>query len=491
MKKKKVVMFGASKMGEAAYALFKDRYNISYFCDNDGHKWGKNFCGLRVISPESLKNEEFENTMIIITSIYHKEIMKQLIDMQISDIEIFSYESNGIKQMYSDANFIQNVIDKIYDDNNDKYNLHIMIDNFYCRRFIEFTNENFNPREHKFIILTYEPIKFVDNINGYENTEVINIGKYTELRLCYYIKESSKVFIHYLTDYICEFICDYNIDRYTEINWILWGGDLYGYIDSELYDEKTKEFIQQKCKKSSYFKSFGNNEYRKKCISKLKNVLAIEGDYRVLKKHFNTNAEFKNFIYPNPVNFEKLDKINYIEIKNNQFYNLKSKYKYIILLGNSGTPENNHLDILYELKYLKLESFCVICPLSYGDETYINEIIKAGKEILGEKFIPLEDFLQPEEYFNLLKFVDIGIMNHNRQQGVGNILALAYLQKKLFIKDNITTNEMLTGLGVKLFDIKEIKNINKILMLNLDKNEKSILENFGKESILRIHKEIY
>ncbi|MCS4460698.1 hypothetical protein JTS90_04985 [Clostridium botulinum] len=34
-KKEKVILFGASKMGEAAYVLLKYNYDIVYFCDND------------------------------------------------------------------------------------------------------------------------------------------------------------------------------------------------------------------------------------------------------------------------------------------------------------------------------------------------------------------------------------------------------------------------------------------------------------------------
>ncbi|UUN83211.1 hypothetical protein K8O62_002782 [Clostridium botulinum] len=54
MVKEKVVIFGASKLGEIAYGLLKDKYDIRFFCDNDNNKWNNKFCGINIISPEEL-----------------------------------------------------------------------------------------------------------------------------------------------------------------------------------------------------------------------------------------------------------------------------------------------------------------------------------------------------------------------------------------------------------------------------------------------------
>ncbi|HID0820805.1 TPA: nucleoside-diphosphate sugar epimerase/dehydratase, partial [Clostridium botulinum] len=68
LRKEKLILFGASKMGETVYSLLKDGYDIDYFCDNDKNKWGKELCGLKIISPEYLSKEEFKHSNIIITS---------------------------------------------------------------------------------------------------------------------------------------------------------------------------------------------------------------------------------------------------------------------------------------------------------------------------------------------------------------------------------------------------------------------------------------
>ncbi|MBU7006393.1 class I SAM-dependent methyltransferase [Phosphitispora fastidiosa] len=70
--------------------LLTDKVNIVAFCDNDKRKWGKNFDGLNIISPEELF--ELKNIKVIITSSYHQEISYQLLESGIKNFEIFTYD---------------------------------------------------------------------------------------------------------------------------------------------------------------------------------------------------------------------------------------------------------------------------------------------------------------------------------------------------------------------------------------------------------------
>ncbi|MCS4520515.1 hypothetical protein JTT02_16795 [Clostridium botulinum] len=87
MVKEKVVIFGASKLGEIAYGLLKDKYDIRFFCDNDNNKWNNKFCGINIISPEELL--KLKNYKIIITSMYSMEIAYQLFDIGLKNIKVF------------------------------------------------------------------------------------------------------------------------------------------------------------------------------------------------------------------------------------------------------------------------------------------------------------------------------------------------------------------------------------------------------------------
>ena len=54
----------------------------------------------------------------------------------------------------------------------------------------------------------------------------------------------------------------------------------------------------------------------------------------------------------------------------------------------------------------------MVCPLNYGDINYSKKIIEFGKEFFGEKFIPLTQFLEHDEYFKIQSNCGIVIMNH-------------------------------------------------------------------------------
>jgi dTDP-N-acetylfucosamine:lipid II N-acetylfucosaminyltransferase len=134
--------------------------------------------------------------------------------------------------------------------------------------------------------------------------------------------------------------------------------------------------------------------------------------------------------------------------------------------------------------------------LSYGDSDYINEIIIQGKNLLGERFIPLKEFLKPEEYFKILKQVDVSIMNHNRQQASSNMSILLYLGKKLYAKEHISTAREFKRLGVKLFNVSELRKINfeQLIKMNdedKEKNKRIIFEYFSDEKILMYLKAIF
>lgn len=117
----------------------------------------------------------------------------------------------------------------------------------------------------------------------------------------------------------------------------------------------------------------------------------------------------------------------------------KEKNKYYIQIGNSADPSNNHIEIFDKLRAYKNENIEIICPLSYGNLQYRNEVIKKGNEIFGDKFNPIMDFLPLEEYLLQLSKIDIAIFNHKRQQAIGNITSLLGFGKKVYIRDDITT----------------------------------------------------
>ena len=75
---KKIVVFGTGQRAQELIGVFP--INIAYYVDNDSGKWGTSFLGKKVYAPDELIKEESSNLYILIASMYHMEIEKQLND---------------------------------------------------------------------------------------------------------------------------------------------------------------------------------------------------------------------------------------------------------------------------------------------------------------------------------------------------------------------------------------------------------------------------
>ena len=122
-------------------------------------------------------------------------------------------------------------------------------------------------------------------------------------------------------------------------------------------------------------------------------------------------------------------------------------------VGNSASLTNNHLDAFPLLRGTGRTSRNILVPLSYGDPRYRDEVIAAGRAQFGKRFHPLVDFVPPSEYATLLRSCGHVVMNHERQQAVGNILPSLWRGACVYMNDT-TLYRALRRLG---FDVKLIQ----------------------------------
>lgn len=358
-----------------------------------------------------------------------------------------------------------------------KYLHFITRDQFYSKEFIDVIHSNFKIDEHKFIIIKEKNKKHYINPEEYQNIEIFTISleenilkfiishvKFFTVKLLKIRKlmeQSEYIFVHLLTEQISLILLRFR--GKAKIIWILWGDDLYRYLPLKLYDDYTLELLKKI--KSYNVKSFLRKIYysfnflvKKRVIKRIDYVNAPhKGDVILLKKYFKTKAEwYPKGIYPNPVNFEKLDAEG--SYTSDEKFNFKKKGSKLLLLGNSGSKSNNHLDIMIRLSKMKAQNFNIICPLSYGPPIYIKMIIERGKMIFGDRFIPLLEFLDPYLYFQILKQVDLAVMYHNRQKGGGTVHILVYLGKPICMKKTSGYFHLIEK-GVIVFSIQDLEKL--------------------------------
>jgi len=119
-----------------------------------------------------------------------------------------------------------------------------------------------------------------------------------------------------------------------------------------------------------------------------------------------------------------------------------------ILVGNSASFENNHLE-LFELlaERFDLEGRRLIVPLSYGNPWYAEKIAAAGQRLFGSQFVPLTDFLPKDEYIDLLGSCGHVFMNHLRQQALGNICIMMLKGSRIYLNPANPLHGWLTKKG--------------------------------------------
>ncbi len=169
----------------------------------------------------------------------------------------------------------------------------------------------------------------------------------------------------------------------------------------------------------------------------------LAGDYELLQQWYPTRA--KHIAVPVlvfPFDREQLDA-------------LPSQQRGVprIQVGNSGNPTNEHLEVFNWIGRITSRELRVYCPLSYGSTTYIDDLIRQGAELFGERFTPLTELLPPDAYNRHLAGLDALVLNHRRHQGFGNALISLYLGTKVYLRRDVSTwRYLVDGLGCRVFD---------------------------------------
>jgi hypothetical protein len=161
-----------------------------------------------------------------------------------------------------------------------------------------------------------------------------------------------------------------------------------------------------------------------------------------------------------------------------------------VLVGNSADPGNCHQEIFDRLRELDDHKFTIICPLSYGDPVYAEKIVRIGAEYFGERFIPLRDFLDIQEYKNILWKIDIAIFAHKRQQALGNTISLLAMGKKVFMRDGVTSWGALTNRGLVVYPLASLS-LEPIPKDVAENNMKTARSKFSKQMLISQLKNIF
>ena len=294
-------------------------------------------------------------------------------------------------------------------------NIHLIPAQKFTDRFIELIDSKFAPKSN--LIYVYEAGEGFKCIES-ENTVFISDIDEVDLTL---LESNGKFFVHGFYDRrVLRFLFrKFKKFKKNQLVLIAWGADIYNdrFLLENNYGLHLKTRIYEIIKRKII------------CSSNIYMTFAC-ADAEVMNNYYGGHGKQFDCLYPSNADIDLLDSLKGKQDK---------KECVRILLGNSATPTNQHIEALDFLKKFSEEKLEIICPLSYGDENYGKQVIDYGKKIFGSKFTPVLNYMSPSEYSELLNSVQIAVFNHNRQQGTGNIEILAYLGKKLFLRSDTTT----------------------------------------------------
>lgn len=334
-------------------------------------------------------------------------------------------------------------------------NLHIMFNEKFILSYIKFINNKFNEKDHKFCIINGLPKEKMP-IPNYSNVEYIRFLNekniffkiLKEIIPLYYIlfqrlKKSEQIYFHGLFDKkIILFLFIFRIFL-KKSNWIIWGGDLY------CYEERRKGL--------KFFLWYKIENYVKRNFAYINTL--VPQDYEIAKKYYNVKGKYKKAQYI--LNNNEIEPL--CRMQDSKFINAlipEKKEEIYIQIGNSANSSNNHFEILDMLKKFKNEKIKIFCILSYaGNKSYVLKVNEYGIKHFGNKFIGIFDFIPINEYWSYLQNIDILIFNQKRQQGLGNIFMLSYFEKKIYLRNDISSWPYLVDeLKLKINSYENIKN---------------------------------
>ncbi len=339
--------------------------------------------------------------------------------------------------------------------------LHIAGCDKFIPPFVKFVKENFDFSQHEFLLtggIGGEELSSAQNVFFAKNSISEKLKYYWQAVIK--MNQADKIILHGLFDRKMVVLLFFMPWLLKKCYWVMWGGDLYVYqLGERNVKWKVSEFFRR-----PVIKSIGNL------------VTYIPGDVELARKWYGATGEnHECLMYLSNV-------YNTLEVSNTQSDTIN------IQIGNSADPSNNHIEILGKLLPFKDKNIQIYAPLSYGDKAHAKEVVSKGKELFGDKFLALTDFMPFEQYLKFLGSIDIAVFNHKRQQAMGNTITLLGLGKTVFIRSDTTQWQLFKDKDIEVLNTLDFE-LNYIK--DLEKNIKNTADCFSKELLIEQYKLLF
>jgi hypothetical protein len=245
-----------------------------------------------------------------------------------------------------------------------------------------------------------------------------------------------------------------SIPKGVRIVWIGMGFDYYSLIGDPLVLPSTQKHVATswyRRVRAMLLHAYLNVEFapRKSLQNQLLRVdffaPVLDSEFDLVVHNFSLNAAYLDWNYGT------------VEDDFEPQVRTATKDQIHILAGNSAYETNNHFEIIDALRAnQKLSESYVYMPLSYGRPHYRDSVISYGQRTLGDSFRPLTEFMPMNDYNELIGSCGFVVMNHLRQQGLGNIITALLSGSKVYLNPLNPLYQWFTSRGAHIGSTEHI-----------------------------------
>lgn len=270
-----------------------------------------------------------------------------------------------------------------------------------------------------------------------------------------------------------------NIPQEKKVFWFGWGFDYYFMLPEKLYLDTTALYIRPTLRNALKLGV-------KKCLQKFS--LMASPRYEALRRvdYFSPvlDIEFQMVTHQMPhLSSSRYICWNYGTAEDDlSISEASSVTGENILAGNSATATNNHIELFHALKdQVDLRNRSVVVPLSYGDTKYRDLVLAEGKKILGNNFVPLTEYLAKDKYIGMIRSCGFVVMNHLRQQAVGNVCIAMLMGAKVYLNDKNPLYQWLNGRGACIGSLETL-DIQPLSHSQQENNRRLVYDHWGRDA---------
>lgn len=369
--------------------------------------------------------------------------------------------------------------------------LHLVLD----EKFIDFFSgivSTIPDTRHRYIVYTPQPDKPLRHIRSITPYRIVSDDYFTSRHQQDDLQNCDVLLVHFMTPMAAKMILQ--APPAVKIVWSGWGADYYHLLpggDHALLSPETAQIARRQ-------------EIRKAFRHPLALARLMLGQLRqrYLKNHLLLPAIRRVHLFsaPLPGDYDLLTQalgtqftaryaqLNYGSVEDTFAMGNTTLNGCDILVGNSASFSNNHVEIFRLLAQHDLSGRKVVVPLSYGDTNYRDTVLLYGKTILGTHFDPIVDFMPLAEYNTHISRCAVVIMNHQRQQALGNIGTLLYQGAKLFLDRRNIVFSFLSQRGAHIYSTDQLQDSSESVFTALTEQQRQdnrrVLQNFwGREVV--------